>query len=422
MGHKEIISLILAGGKGTRLGALTNSTPKPAVFYGGDYRIIDFTISNCINSGLKTIGILTQYLTGTLHKYIDNLNYTNRFSDIPIAKRPSDNEKSPYLGTADAIFKNLDYIDAFNPEYVLILSGDHIYKMDYAPMIQFHKNTKAAVTIASTPVPWSETHRYGILSSDTRGKVTLFEEKPKHSTNNLASMGIYIFTWDILKKYLINDHYHPYSEHDFGRNILPEMLADQEQVFTYTYNSYWKDVGTVHELWRSNMDLLGGSPTFKITDHDWRIYTAHNSMHPYYYYQHSNITNSLVSKNCEIHGSVENSVVSGSVYIGKGAKITNSVIMPNSVIGKGVKINRAIIGTGTKIQHGVKIGMNTGTEYFTDKEICQNGISLVAPQSSLHGNISFCEGSHIDVNKVTEAVIPNHIQMTPQTQYAAKQF
>lgn len=420
MKEKEMMALILAGGKGSRLGSLTNDMPKPAMFYGGDYRMIDFPISNCINSGLKTICVLTQYFSDILHKYIDSLNCTNHVTGVKVLKRSSNEHRLPYMGTADAVYKNIPLIDAAKAKYILVLAGDHVYQMNYSKMLSFHKQSRAAVTIASTPVDWSEASRYGILYSNSSGQVYHFEEKPPYPSHNLASMGVYIFTWKDLKKYLLRDYHQLHSQHDFGRDIIPAMLAGKESVSAYKFEGYWKDTGTVHDLWHSNMDLISSRPALQLNDKDWRLYTSFHNTQAYYYPQHGNIINSLVSKGCRIYGALRNCVVSNSVIIRDGAQVTDSIIMPNVYIGRGVKIHRAIIGANAKILSGITIGAESGTPFFLDQKICQNGISLVAPYTYLNGETSFCKGSHIESTICMDTPFPNPIMRVAQMQHNAE--
>lgn len=403
MKRKEMVALILAGGKGSRLGSLTSCMPKPTIHYGGDYRMIDFPISNCINSGITNIAVLTQYYSGILHSYIDNLNCCDKITGLHLKKLPASETFLPYQGTADAIYKNMNYINTYRPTYVLILSGDHIYKMNYAPMLEFHKKSHASITIASTPVKLADAHRYGLLYADSKGKVSRFEEKPIHPKTNLASMGIYIFTWKALKSYLLLDHVNTNSTHDFGNDLIPSMLHTNESVYTYKYTDYWRDVGTIRDLWRANMDLVGEEPTFQIENESWPIYSSiHNSCS--YCPEAENVRTSVVAKNSQVNGKVSNSVISHSVIIHSDAQVTDSVILPNTYIGKDVKIHKSIIGSYSELLNGVKIGISSGIAHFQNKMLCEDEVSLVAPYTYLNGRTTFSHSSHIESSATLNSI------------------
>lgn len=360
MKNKECIAMLLAGGEGKRLGKLTKKIAKPAVFFGGKYRIIDFTLSNCTNSGIDTVGVLTQYHPQALNRYIGigkpwDLDRKEGGVSIlpPFIKRKGGDW---YKGTADAIYQNMDYIEQYNPEYVLIISGDHIYKMDYERMLRFHKEQKADATIAVIGVRWKEVNRFGILSVDDNHKVTDFKEKPEDSTSNLASMGVYIYTWKTLKQYLENDAAQSKSSHDFGKDIIPAMLEDGIQLTAYPFEGYWKDVGTIDSLWEANMDLLDDETTLNLHDRKWRIYSLNPNQPPQYIAESAVISNSLVNEGCIVFGEVNHSVLFYGVEIGKGSVITDSVIMPNAKIGENVTIYKAIVGEGSIIGDGSVVG------------------------------------------------------------------
>lgn len=357
---KECVAMLLAGGQGTRLYALTKDTAKPAVPFGGKYRIIDFPLSNCINSGIDTIGVLTQYQPFDLNQYIGNGQPwdLDRLNGGVYVLPPYMKGKSGewYKGTANAIFQNIAFIDKFMPKYVLILSGDHIYKMNYSRMLQAHKDKGADCTIAVINVPIEEASRFGIMNTNPDGSVYEFEEKPKHPKSTNASMGIYIFTWDKLKKYLIEDENTAGSSNDFGKNIIPNMLSKNEKLFAYDFSGYWKDVGTISSLWEANMDLLDTNSGLVLNDEKWKIYARSTAEPPHYAGYDSNIVNSLVTEGCVVHGSVINSVISPSVTIGKGAIVEGSTVMPGAVIQDNAEVRYSIIGPNAVIGEGAKIG------------------------------------------------------------------
>lgn len=365
MQKKECLAMLLAGGQGSRLGVLTAKTAKPAVPFGGKYRIIDFTLSNCHNSGLDTVGVLTQYQPLALHSYIGigsswDLDRKNGgVYVLPPFLRAKGGEW--YKGTADAIYQNSNFIDVFAPEYVLILSGDHIYKMDYSLMLDYHKEKQADATIAVIEVPWEEASRFGIMNTSENGLISEFEEKPKKPKNNLASMGVYIFNWSLLKNYLQADAQDKKSSHDFGKNIIPKMLLDRK-LFAYPFAGYWKDVGTVESFWEANMDLLGDNPALNLYDNDWKIYSVNSARPPHFVAETAQVRRSLVSEGCTVLGKVENSVVFPGAYIGRGALVRNSVVMPDACIYAGAIVDKAIIGQNSIVREGCLVG---GTEAIT---------------------------------------------------------
>ncbi|MEH7415851.1 glucose-1-phosphate adenylyltransferase [Neobacillus drentensis] len=361
MTKKQCIAMLLAGGKGSRLKDLTTYTAKPAVPFGGKYRIIDFTLSNCSNSGIDTVGVLTQYQPHTLQNYIGDgkhwdLDRKNGGITIlpPFQCETGDRW---YEGTAHAIYQNLHYIESHNPENVLILSGDHIYKMDYNKMLEQHRETNADATISVIHVPWRDANRFGIMNIDTDSmKVLDFVEKPKRPKSNLASMGIYIFKWEMLKKYLEIEEKRPFSSKDFGKDIIPRIINDRQQVYAFRFNGYWKDVGTIQSLWEANMDLLSYETNPILQNEDWGIYTREISHQPFYLDGKAKLSQSLVSEGCKVFGKVENSVLFQGVTVSKGAVIKDSVILPNTFIGENVVINRSIIGSETFIYSNVQVG------------------------------------------------------------------
>lgn len=357
--NKEIIAMILAGGKGTRLGNLTKKVAKPAVFYGGKHRIIDFPLSNCANSHINTVGVLTQYESVGLNSYIgvgDSWGLNTRQGGVTILPpRQTEEGSSWYKGTADAIYQNIDYIDQNNPEYMLILSGDHIYKMDYSSMLDFHKSKKADATIAVIEVPYEEASRFGIMNTNPDSTIYEFDEKPKRPKSNLASMGIYIFNWKTLKKYLKEDANDPNSDNDFGKNIIPNMLNDGRNMLAYNFEGYWKDVGTIESLWQANMDLLDEKRELNLYDNNWRIYANDVESAPQYIGTNAVIKNSMINQGSNIFGTVENSIIFAGVYISEGAVVKNSVVMPDTIIEDGVEVNDAIVSSGIVVNSNTKM-------------------------------------------------------------------
>ncbi|MEV5028599.1 glucose-1-phosphate adenylyltransferase [Paenibacillus sp. LPE1-1-1.1] len=360
MGRKEMIAMLLAGGEGKRLGVLTKDLAKPAVYFGGKYRIIDFTLSNCAHSGIDTVGVLTQYQPLELNRYLgigSPWGLDRRDGGMTILP-PFMKQKGGvwYKGTANAIYQNMAFIEPYNPEYVLIISGDHIYKMDYDLMLQHHKRSGADVTIAGIEVDWKEASRFGVMHIDDEDRITAFEEKPKNPTSNIASMGVYIFTWSELQKYLIYDEASRTSSHDFGKDLIPAMMRDGKKLHSYPFKGYWKDVGTIDSLWEANMDLLADEPSLELADSDWRIYSVNPNQPAQHIGAKAEVTASMITEGCLIEGSVDRSVLFYGVHAAKDTVISESVVMPNVKIGEGARIYRAIIGEGAVIQAGVTIG------------------------------------------------------------------
>lgn len=357
---QECVAMLLAGGQGSRLYTLTEKTAKPAVPFGGKYRIIDFPMSNCVNSGIYTVGVLTQYQPLQLNEYVGNgqpWDLDRNSSGVTVL--PPYQGKSGadwYKGTANAIYQNLAFIDRYDPDYVLILSGDHIYKMDYEKMLEAHKEKGADCTIAVLEVSLEEASRFGIMNTDRDMKILEFEEKPKKPKSTKASMGIYIFNKALLKQYLIDDEADPDSSKDFGKNIIPKMLEDGCKMYAYPFSGYWKDVGTIQSLWEANMDLIGEKPAFDLRDRDWRIYSRNYSDPPQKIGDFAKVSNSLITEGCNIEGIVENSVLASGVKVARGAYIKDSVIMKNVVIGEGTTVNYAIIDSDTTIGAGSVVG------------------------------------------------------------------
>ncbi len=357
---KECVAMLLAGGQGSRLYALTEKNAKPAVPFGGKYRIIDFPLSNCVNSGIDTVGVLTQYSPLMLNEYIGNglpWDLDRAYGGVSILPPyQAKNGADWYKGTANAIYQNLQFINRYDPEYVLILSGDHIYKMDYDKMLDYHKKTGADCTIAVIDVPIEEASRFGIMSADDEGKIFKFEEKPKKPESTLASMGIYVFTKSKLEKYLCEDAEDAASSNDFGKNIIPNMLGAGEKMMAYPFSGYWKDVGTISSLWEANMDLLGEKPVLDIEDEEWRIYARHGAHAPQFVGATALIENSRITEGCDIFGTVKNSVIGAGVKVEEGAVVCDSVILGDAVIKAGAQVNYAIIDTGVTVGEGAKVG------------------------------------------------------------------
>lgn len=400
MVSKDCVAMILAGGQGSRLGALTKNVAKPAVPFGGKYRIIDFPLSNCVHSGINTVGVLTQYQPLELNRYIGNGNPwdLDRSHGGVYVLPPYQSAKAGewYKGTANAIYQNLSFLESFKPENVLILSGDHIYKMHYGEMLKAHKESGAAVTIAVMPVPWEEASRFGIMNVDEEGTITDFEEKPAEPKSNLASMGIYIFTYEVLKKYLEADERDPSSANDFGKNIIPTMLENGEKMVSFRFEGYWKDVGTIHSLWEANMDLVDQPPKFDLNDRSWSIYSRNMALAPHYVGQNAKITNSTVTEDCFIDGEIKHSVIFGGVELGEGSVVSDSVIMPGAKIGKNVVIEKAVIGADAVIGDGAKVGVNSSDDNKYASKLCTNDLVLIESGAEVGVEEDICKGSMVE--------------------------
>ncbi|MGB8000286.1 MAG: glucose-1-phosphate adenylyltransferase [Anaerobacillus sp.] len=374
MSKKRCVAMLLAGGQGTRLGKLTTLLAKPAVPFGGKYRIIDFTLSNCSNSGIDTVGVLTQYQPYILNSYIgigSSWDLDRKNGGVSVLP-PYMGQKGGewYRGTANAIYQNMYYIKQYDPEYVLVISGDHIYKMDYSEMIDFHEQRDADATIAVLEVPWNEANRFGIMNTDDEDRIVEFQEKPAEPKTNLASMGVYIFNWKTLEKYLTEDEQNPDSSNDFGKDIIPAMIEDEKNVFAYSFSGYWKDVGTLQSLWEANMDLLDDDPTLILNDPAWKIYSVNPNQPPQYIAPQAKVTRSLVNEGCVVYGEVYRSVLFYGVHVGLGSKIKNSIIMPNVKIGANVTIENAIVESGTVVEDGMTLGSGDGSiSLIADGEI-----------------------------------------------------
>ena len=394
---KEMIAMLLAGGQGSRLGVLTAKVAKPAVSFGGKYRIIDFPLSNCINSGVDTVGVLTQYQPLRLNTHIgigmpwDLDRNVGGVTVLPPYEKSTNSEW--YTGTANAIYQNLDYIDTYNPDYVLILSGDHIYKMDYEVMLDFHKENNADVTIAVMPVPMEEASRFGIMITDDNNQITEFEEKPEHPRSNLASMGIYIFSWPILRNALIQLSSQPNC--DFGKHIIPYCHDNGNRLFAFEFNGYWKDVGTLGSYWEANMELIDIIPEFNLYEEFWKIYTKSDAVPPQYVSAESKIEKSLITGGAEIYGDVYNSVIGAGVTIGRGTVVRDSIIMKNTTIGENCTIDKAIIAEEVEISDGVVMGIGEEVPNKVQPKIYSFGLVTIGENSYIPPNVKIGKNTAI---------------------------
>ena len=396
---EECVAMLLAGGQGSRLYTLTEKTAKPAVPFGAKYRIIDFTLSNCVNSGIDTVGVLTQYQPLVLNEYIGNGQPwdLDRMNGGVMVLPPYQGSKSAdwYKGTANAIYQNLNFINRYDPDYVLILSGDHIYKMDYNAMLEYHKKMNSVATIAVINVPLEQASRFGIMNTDENNKIVEFEEKPKEPKSTKASMGIYIFNRSLLAKYLEADENNPESSNDFGKNIIPAMLDAGEPMYAYEFSGYWKDVGTIQSLWEANMDLLGDNPVFNLFDDDWRIYTRSEVRPPHYIGNDAKVINSIVTEGCEVHGIVENSLLFGGVKVARGAYIKNSIVMQDTVIREGASVYYSIVDGDTEVGAGTKIGNETSD----GSKITLIGSNLVIPHGAVVPEGAMVNSQYLEKNR-----------------------
>ena len=394
---KEMIAMLLAGGQGSRLGVLTQHIAKPAVSFGGKYRIIDFPLSNCINSGIDTVGVLTQYQPLRLNAHIgigipwDLDRNIGGVSVLPPYERSAGSDW--YSGTANAIYQNLSYMESFNPDYVLILSGDHIYKMDYEVMLDYHKACGADVTIATMPVPIEEASRFGIAITDGKGRITEFEEKPEHPRSNLASMGIYIFSWKVLREALIELKDQPNC--DFGKHIIPYCHGKDMKLFAYEFNEYWKDVGTLESYWQANMELVDIIPEFNLYEEYWRIYTKSDNIKPQYIGEKAEISRSIIGEGCEILGKVDHSVLGSGVVVEEGAEVKDSIIMADTVIGAGTKVEKAIIAEEVKVGAGCELGVGEYAESKLDKKVYKFDIVTVGDCSEIPDGVKIGKNTAI---------------------------
>ena len=389
---KETVAMLLAGGAGTRLGVLTRDVAKPAVPFGGKYRIIDFTLSNCINSGIDTIGVLTQYQPFELNQYIGNgqpwdLDRVNGGVFVLPPYMRTGNSGEWYKGTANAIYQNINFIKGYDPEYVLILSGDHIYKMDYDKMLEAHKKTNADCTIAVINVSIEEAKRFGIMKTDDQGRITEFFEKPQNPVSTKASMGIYIFNWKTLKDYLIADEEDKDSSNDFGKNIIPNMLADGLKLYAYEFDGYWKDVGTVGSLWQANMDLLDENSGINLSDESWKIYARKMAEPPQCVHSSARVVNTLMSEGCVISGEVNHSILSQKVTIEEGAIVEDSILFPGVVVKKGAIVRYSIIDSGVVVEEGAKVG---------DKDATLDEIAVVGAHAVIDKDAIVYKGAMVE--------------------------
>ena len=370
--QEKVVAMLLAGGQGSRLKTLTSNVAKPAVPFGGKYKIIDFALSNATNSNIKDIGILTQYKPFKLNSHIgigSVWDFDRNIGGLRILPPfMSEDGGRWFTGTANAIYENIDFLDELNPHHVLVLSGDHIYKMNYNKLLEDHKKNDADVSIAVMEVPWEEASRFGILNVEEDNKIYEFDEKPENPKNNMASMGIYMFNWEVLRHYLIQDNKNKDSAHDFGKNILPMMLNEGKQMFAYSFEGYWKDVGTVRSYWEANMDLLDKENTLGLHDRSWRIYTRNLNLPPQYVAKGSKVTNSLLNEGCVVHGDVENSILSCGVVVEKGAKVSNSVILTNTIIRENAQVNKAVVLDNIIIDEDKEIGLEDEGIYLVDAD------------------------------------------------------
>lgn len=401
MKKKEMIAMLLAGGQGSRLGVLTAKVAKPAVAFGGKYRIIDFPLSNCINSGIDTVGVLTQYQPLRLNAHIgigipwDLDRNIGGVTVLPPYEKSANSEW--YTGTANAIYQNLEYMESYNPDYVLILSGDHIYKMDYKVMLDFHKENNADVTIAAMPVPIEEASRFGIVITDDNNQVTEFEEKPAHPRSNLASMGIYIFSWPVLKEALLKKKDEPGC--DFGKHVIPYCHENGQRLFAYEYNGYWKDVGTLGSYWEANMELIDIIPDFNLYEEFWKIYTNTGSIPPQYISENSVIDKSIICNGAEIYGEVHNSVIGSNVVIGQGAVVRDSIIMQDVVIGENCVIDKSIIAEHVNVGDNVTLGIGSDIPNKLKPNIYSFGLVTIGENSVIPANVQI--GKNTAISGVT---------------------
>lgn len=392
---KEMIAMLLAGGQGSRLGVLTSKVAKPAVAFGGKYRIIDFPLSNCINSGVDTVGVLTQYQPLRLNTHIGigiPWDLDRNIGGVTVLPPYEKSENSEwYTGTANAIYQNIEYMDSFNPEYVLILSGDHIYKMDYEVMLDFHKQKGAEVTIAAMPVPMEEAKRFGIVITDENRRIVDFEEKPEHPRSNLASMGIYIFNWKTLKEALLAKSDQPAL--DFGKHVIPHCHGNGAPLYAYEYNGYWKDVGTLHSYWEANMELIDIVPDFNLYEEYWKIYTRNQMIQPQYLGADSVIERSIVGEGTTILGKVYNSVIGCGVTIGEDTVIRDSIIMNETTIGRNCEITKGILAENVVLEDNVVLGVGDEAENETDPHIYNHGLVTIGEKSIIPKGVSIGKNS-----------------------------
>ena len=404
MKQNSMLAMILAGGRGSRLHDLTNKVAKPAVSYGGKYRIVDFPLSNCANSGVDVVGVLTQYESIQLNSYVAaggrwGLDAKNSGVYVLPPREKADENLNVYRGTADAISQNIDFIDKFDPEYVLVLSGDHIYKMNYDKMLAAHKEAKADATIAVIGVPMKEASRFGIMVTDDIGRITEFEEKPEHPSSNLASMGIYIFSWKVLKEALVKMK--DQKGCDFGKHIIPYCFENNKRLFAYEYNGYWKDVGTLSSYWEANMELIDIIPEFNLYEELWKIYTKADAIPPQYISADAHIERSIIGESTEVYGTVKNSVIGSGVIIEEGAQVVDSIIMQNTVVGRNARIQKAIIADNVEIGENVEIGVGEEAPSKLDAKIYASDLVTIGENSYIPADVKI--GKNTAVSGVTES-------------------
>ena len=398
----ECLAMLLAGGQGSRLGILTKNIAKPAVPYGGKYRIIDFPLSNCVNSGITTVGVLTQYQPLELNDYIGNgqawdLDRANGGVHI-LSPYQQIKGTEWYKGTANAIYQNINFIDRYNPEYVVILSGDHIYKMDYNKMLEYHKEKDAACTIAMLEVPWEEASRFGLMILNDDNSIAEFEEKPKNPRSNKASMGVYVFTWSKLREYLIADEADPDSSNDFGKNVIPKMHQDGEKMFAYLFDGYWKDVGTIDSLWEANLDLLNPKVDLDLSDTSWRIYAKTPTSPPHYISADATVQNSMISEGSRVYGEVDYSILFNDVIVEEGAKVEYSIVMPGTVIKKGAVVQYSMVAENAVIEAGAVVGANPQDVANRDDW----GVAVVGAGVTVHEGAFVAPKAMVDEDVVKE--------------------
>ena len=398
----ECLAMLLAGGQGSRLGILTKNIAKPAVPYGGKYRIIDFPLSNCVNSGITTVGVLTQYQPLELNDYIGNgqawdLDRANGGVHI-LSPYQQIKGTEWYKGTANAIYQNINFIDRYNPEYVVILSGDHIYKMDYNKMLEYHKEKDAACTIAMLEVSWEEASRFGLMILNDDNSIAEFEEKPKNPRSNKASMGVYVFTWSKLREYLIADEADPDSSNDFGKNVIPKMHQDGEKMFAYLFDGYWKDVGTIDSLWEANLDLLNPKVDLDLSDSSWRIYAKTPTSPPHYISTDATVQNSMISEGSRVYGEVDYSILFNDVIVEEGAKVEYSIVMPGTVIKKGAVVQYSMVAENAVIEAGAVVGANPQDVENRDDW----GVAVVGAGVTVHEGAFVAPKAMVDEDVVKE--------------------
>lgn len=421
MPRNEMVAMILAGGQGSRLGILTKSLAKPGVPYGSRYRIIDFTLSNCTNSGIETVGVLTQYQPLQLNTYVGNGHPwdldRNKGGTFILPPYQSSARSDWYKGTANAIYQNIDFIEGYDPEHVLILSGDHIYKMNYAEMLGEHIREKADASIAVLEVSWEEASRFGIMNADADGTITAFEEKPKKPKSNLASMGVYIFTWSKLRDKLTRDEEDPASSHDFGKNIIPTMLQEGSKLHAYRFSGYWKDVGTIASLWEANMDILDRPDEINLRDRTWRIYSRNPVKPAHFIARGANVIDSALTDGCVIYGHVEHSVLANSVTVEKGAVVKDSILFPGVTVRSGSRLNKCIVGFSTIIGNNVRAGADvpatqqpdgqtvpeSACKYLNTK-LCTSGITVFDRAIRIRDGAVICGNSMVEYSAPDEII------------------